>query len=102
MISGDLVNGLFEAGGSLCIWSNVHRLWKDRQVKGTNWWAVLFFWSWGLWNLWYYPSLDQWLSFWAGAALQLGNFAWLGMLLWIVTKTAAFRRGYSLSGGGTE
>lgn len=82
-MSPDLGNGLFEAGGAICIWMNVRRLWIDRQVKGIASATVWFFWSWGLWNLFYYPSLDQWLSFWAGAVLQSGNFAWLVMLLWI-------------------
>jgi hypothetical protein len=45
------------------------------------WPTSLFFTSWGVWNLYYYPSLGQWLSFAAGIALCLGNIAWVSQAI---------------------
>lgn len=73
----DFINGCFEAFGAFCIWGNFRRLWIDRQVKGVDWKNVVFFWSWGLWNCFYYPHLDQTFSFYAGVVLALGNTAWV-------------------------
>jgi hypothetical protein len=73
----DLVNGVFEAFGSLGVWGNVLALIKDKQVKGTRWWFAAFFTSWGFWNLYYYPHLGQWLSFWGGASMALANLVWV-------------------------
>lgn len=83
MTTPDLINGGFEFFGAVCAWGNVAKLRKDRDVKGVTVWGMAFFWSWGLWNLYYYPHLGQWASFGAGCLLAAGNFAWLGMYLWI-------------------
>lgn len=77
MVSPDILNGLFEFGGSLMIWLNVRALMRDRQVRGVCWPVTAFFWSWGLWNLYYYPSLHQWASFAGGACICAANCAWL-------------------------
>lgn len=72
----DIINGLFELSGGILCWLNVHRLVKDKQVKGVNWGVQAFFALWGWWNLYYYPSLNQWVSFIGGIVLVLGNTAW--------------------------
>ncbi len=74
---GDVVNGLFEALGAVCIWMNVFQLMKDKEVKGICWQVTAFFTLWGFWNLWYYPSLGQWWSTAGGAALAFGNLFWI-------------------------
>lgn len=73
----DAVNGLFEAFGAWSVWANVKRLKQDRDVKGIVWQFTIVWWLWGLWNLFYYPSLDQWVSTVAGAVLVTGNAVWL-------------------------
>ena len=77
MMFGDTVNGLFEAVGSGCIWLNVRAILRDRQVRGVYWPVTAFFFAWGLWNLWYYPSLGQWWSFVGGLLICAGNIVWL-------------------------
>lgn len=77
----DMINGLFELFGSLMLWTNVRQLYKDKEIKGVNWWTVVFFTSWGIWNLFYYPSLGQWWSFYGGISIALANLVWLIMLL---------------------
>ncbi|MGD9728202.1 MAG: hypothetical protein AB7R40_23115 [Nitrospiraceae bacterium] len=84
----DLVNGLFEFGGSLAISASVFRLAKDKQVKGVAWSMVAFFWAWGIWNIFYYPHLGQNLSFLAGICVVSVNTIYLAMLLYYSRKGA--------------
>lgn len=73
----DLINGLFEALGGLAIWANVKRIRRDKLVRGVDLRATLFFTSWGYWNLFYYPHLNQWISFAGGLMIVAGNTAWI-------------------------
>lgn len=73
----DLINGLFEAFGAFACWGNVIRLRRDRDVKGIVWQYTAVYWVWGLWNLFYYPWLHQWFSFYAGVVLVSGNGVWV-------------------------
>lgn len=77
----DLVNGLFEFLGAFMILMNVRAIYRDRRLAGVHWGPTVFFTSWGFWNLFYYPHLDQWLSFTGGCALVLVNAWWL-YLVW--------------------
>lgn len=78
----DAINGAFEAIGAACVLLNVHRLHVDRQVRGVHWAPTIFFTSWGLWNVIYYPSLGQWWSTAGGTLLVLANLWWL-VLVWV-------------------
>lgn len=87
MITPDLINGGFEAAGGLVILLlNIRCTHRDKAVKGINPWATGFFASWGLWNLFFYPSLDQWWSFAGGAFLVAMNFIWFGQLVYYSRK----------------
>ncbi len=77
----DLVNGLFELCGAFFVWLNVRKLHIDKQVRGVYWPVTAVFSVWGLWNLYYYPSLDQWFSFSAGIVLVSANIVWVGMAI---------------------
>lgn len=73
----DAINGLFELFGAWFVYMNVVQLRKDRSVKGVYFPSMIFFSVWGLWNLYYYPHLNQQLSFYAGVVLTIGNVAWV-------------------------
>lgn len=75
----DLVNGGFELLGALFILLNVRALIRDKEIRGVHWGPTVFFTSWGFWNLFYYPALDQWLSFTGGLAIVAANVWWLGL-----------------------
>lgn len=77
----DLINGAFELGGAWFTWRNAYQLYCDREVRGVYWPMFGFFAGWGLWNLAYYPSLEQWASLVGAVALVLGNIAWLALYL---------------------
>ena len=73
----DIVNGLFEAIGGLMIWVDVMTIYKQKVVKGVWVPGRAFFTCWGVWNLYYYPSLGQWASFTGGLVIVLGNVIWV-------------------------
>lgn len=82
----DLVNGLFEIVGGLTQVLNIRQLMRDKQVKGVSWPVTGFFTAWGLWNLLYYPHLEQWFSFFGGILLVLTNSIWLALLMYYRKK----------------
>ena len=77
MLWPDFVNGAFETAGGFFICLSIRNLHRAKVVRGVSWVHVAFFSSWGYWNLFFYPHLDQWLSFWGGAFLVAANTAWL-------------------------
>ena len=80
-MSPDVGNALFELFGAFFTWRNAYQLYEDKLLKGVYWPTQFFFASWGLWNLYYYPSLGQWYSFVAGVVLVLGNLSWCVLAL---------------------
>ena len=77
MMVNDVVNGLFELSGSIFTWICAYKLVKDKQVKGVYIPAWGFFAVWGIWNLYYYPSLNQWMSFIGGLSIVMANSIWV-------------------------
>jgi hypothetical protein len=73
----DLTNGLFEALGAVALWGNVRAIRESHTISGVDWRSTVFFTAWGIWNLYYYPHLDQWLSFAGGLAIVVVNATWL-------------------------
>jgi len=82
----DVVNGSYELLGAPFILMSVFKLWKDKKVHGISWIHAGFFATWGYWNLYYYPHLDQWFSFVGGIAIVIVNTFWLGQLLYYSKK----------------
>lgn len=78
----DATNGLFEVGASFAIGAHCIRLYKDKMVRGVSIPATAFFTTWGFWNLYYYPSLEQTMSFVAGIGVVATNFTWVIMMLY--------------------
>ncbi len=76
MQAPDVINGIFELVGSVMCWLNVYKIIQDKRVEGVYWSVSAFFSVWGLWNLYYYPTLGQWASFAGGIFLAAGNITW--------------------------
>ena len=85
-LNPDLVNGCIEFNAALFIANNAWQVWKDKQYKGVSLISTSFFTGWGGWNLYYYPHLNQALSFSGGVAVVLMNCTWLG-LMWKFRKS---------------
>jgi hypothetical protein len=73
----DVVNGLFEMLSGFFLWNNVRILLKHKSVKGVSILTTSVFALWGYWNLFYYPHLNQWMSFFGGINVVLANTAWV-------------------------
>ena len=86
MNTPDLINGLFEIIAGLFLLQNCWRLYKDKEVRG---WSILsqaFFTSWSYWNCYYYPGLNQWLSFFSGILVCVANTLWTTMAIYYTRK----------------
>ena len=79
MIWPDLINGIFESIGAIMTWRNYIQLRRDMNFSGVYWPCTAFFSTWGIWNLIYYPSLNQWFSFVGGIVLVSGNLMWVAL-----------------------
>lgn len=75
--------------GAVFIVLNIARLMKDRRLNGVHWLSTTYFTSWGFWNLFYYPSLDQWWSFAGGAILVTMNTGWLLLVAYYAVTSDA-------------
>ena len=82
----DMVNGTYELLGAPFILMSVIKLYRDKQVQGVSWLHAGFFATWGFWNLYYYPHLEQWFSFVGGIAIVVTNTFWLGQLIYYSVK----------------
>ncbi len=76
----DFINGSFEFIGSFFIFLSIRKLVRDKMVRGFHWGQLIVFTAWGVWNLYYYPYLGQWMSFAGGVAVITTNIIYLGMI----------------------
>lgn len=77
----DLINGLFEMFGFIAVGMSCLRTYKDKQVRGVSISMVLFFTSWGFYNLLFYPHLYQWLSTIGAGFTCAANTTWLVLII---------------------
>ena len=86
IMTPDAINGVFEFLGALFVWLSIAKLRRDQLVRGVSWIHVGFIASWGLWNLYYYTALDQWLSLAGAVAMLAMNTLYLGLLIWYTIR----------------
>lgn len=77
----DLINGLFELSAAGFLSLSVRRVLKDHAVKGVSPIATAFFFLWGVWNVYFYPSQGLTWSFAGGVAVVIVNLVYLIALL---------------------
>lgn len=82
----DKANGLYEMFGGFVVLLHCLRLYEDKKVRGVSITATIFFLSWGVWNLYYYPSLSQWYSFMGGCGIVAANALWIVMMIYYRRK----------------
>lgn len=78
-MTSDHLNAMFELTGGCMLAMNCWTLYKDKQVKGVSLLAPLFFTTWGLFNMYFYPSNGHYWSFFAGLPIAFFNCLWLIM-----------------------
>lgn len=82
VISNDLINACFEFAGAAFILNNVRTLYRDKLVRGVSLLTTIYFTSWGVWNVYYYPALGQSWSFIAGMCICTANILWIILMLY--------------------
>lgn len=88
-MTADLINAIFEIGGAVAILNHCRVAYRDKAVNGVSILSTIFFTAWGFWNMYYYPSLGQWISFYAGITIALSNMVWVSLLIkyhWLAQK----------------
>lgn len=80
----DIINGTYELLGGLFILNNCYKLYQDKEIKGVSFISNTFFTTWSIWNLYYYPSLNQWVSFFGGLSIALSNILWISLAFYYI------------------
>ena len=92
-LNADMINGALEALSAGFVLWNVRRLLIDKMIAGISLVPVVFFDAWGFWNMYYYPSLDQWWSFAGGVLLVAANVWWTSLAFYYGGKRAKDQQG---------
>lgn len=80
-MSPDLINGFFELFATFFICLHIRRTLKDKSVKGVSIVATVFFFAWGVWNIYFYPSQKLWWSFAGGLLVAIANLVWVVLMV---------------------
>jgi uncharacterized membrane protein YfcA len=78
----DFVNGSYETLGGLFVLLSILKLYKEKKVRGIHVLNVLFFATWGYWNLYYYRHLNQWISLIGGIGVTFTNTIWFSQIIY--------------------
>ncbi|RKZ81255.1 MAG: hypothetical protein DRQ35_00550 [Gammaproteobacteria bacterium] len=81
MLSPDLINASFEILGAIFVLNHCKVLYREKTVAGISIISVAYFLLWGLYNLFYYPHLNQSWSFYAAITITIANTLWVILLL---------------------
>ncbi len=82
----DLINGNFEFIAGILLWLNVRKIYRDKKIRGIHVFPTMFFALWGYWNLFYYPHLQQWISFIGGIMVVVPNTVWVILAIYYIQK----------------
>lgn len=79
-ITPDLINGVIEAVAGLFVLNHCRVLYAHKETRGVSIVSVIFFMLWGFWNLYYYPHLNQPISYYGGLFVVAANVVYVGMM----------------------
>ena len=82
----DIINACFELLAGFFVLDHCRVLIKDKKVRGVSLLAIFFFFAWGIWNLYYYPFLNQWASFVGGVSITTANLIYICLLVYYTMK----------------
>lgn len=83
-LTPDLINGLFEGFGGLMILNHCRALYNHKYVRGVSVVSTIFFFLWGIFNVYFYKHLNQPFSWWAGIFMTCCNFLYVYLLVYYV------------------
>ena len=83
----DFINSVgFEILSCLFLSFNIWSLYRDKIVKGISLSSGAFYATWATWNVFYYWSLNQPLSFWAGILVATLTTWWIVLAIYYKKK----------------
>ena len=77
----DMLNSGFEWATAVFVFRNCLALVRDKEYKGASFLGVVFYTSWGAWNVFYYLYLRQYWSWAAGLLIFVTNIAYVSLIL---------------------
>lgn len=80
-IDKDVINGGFELAAGFFVLNHCRVLYAHKETRGVSLASSAFFTLWGFWNLYYYPALNQPLSFYGGLFVVAANALYVGMMI---------------------
>lgn len=82
----DGINGSYELCGAVFQLLNVVKTHRDKMIRGVHWGSVLFFTTWGWFNMVYYPHLHQPISTIGAFMLATVNTIWICQIVFYTMK----------------
>lgn len=82
----DQANAAFELAGASFRCLDVYRLYQAKRFQGGSLFTAFFFFTWGLFNTIFYPSLGQTWSLVAAVLLTAVNGLWISMAVFYNRK----------------
>lgn len=80
-INADFINGTIEAFAGLFALNHCRVLYAHKESRGVSIVSAIFFTLWGFWNLYYYPHLNQMMSFYGGLFVVVANVIYVAMMV---------------------
>lgn len=81
MDTNDIINASFELGGGLMVIPSILNIMKTKSADGIATSTITFFTLWGIWNVYYYPAMEQPLSATAAVLLTTANLTWWSLII---------------------
>lgn len=82
----DAINGAYELFAGFFILNHCRTLYEHKLVRGVSLISTVFFFTWGIWNMYYYSHLEQWASFYGGLIVSFANFLWIYLMIYYIRK----------------
>jgi len=80
-LTSDIINGLYELLASIFLSLNIYATYKAKKSVGINILSIIFFSSWGMYNLFFYHINHLCYSFYGGIAMVTVNLTWIFFIL---------------------
>ena len=80
----DLMNGFFESFGGVMILNHCRTIYRDKMVRGVSVVSTVFFFLWGIFNVFFYKQLNQPFSWYAGIFMMCCNFIYVYLLVYYI------------------
>ena len=95
IITPDKVNAGFEIAAALFIIYNCFILHHDKLVRGISPYSYVLFTAWSIWNMFFYPIVEQTFSFYAATLMAIAQLVYTCMLAYYTIypngKTPVFK-----------